>query len=123
MNTIDLLWELTEPATNKLGVLLRPDKFLGTEVQPELDDEGKPYFTLRKLYEVLDVDSIEIVYIPNSELILVCDEEGLLKADPLMNRMASLLAEQQIVGNALLCHTKLILCKFWATGPISFFLK
>ena len=61
MNTIDLLWELTEPATNKLGVLLRPDKFLGTEVQPELDDEGKPYFTLRKLYEVLDVDSIEIV--------------------------------------------------------------
>ena len=108
MNTIDLLWELTEPATNNLGVLLRPDKFLGTEVQPELDDEGKPYFTLRKLYEVLDVDSIEIVYIPNSELILVCDEEGLLKADPLMNRMASLLAEQQIVGNALLCHTELI---------------
>ena len=108
MNTIDLLWELTEPATNKLGVLLRPDKFLGAEVQPELDDEGKPYFTLRKLYEILDVDSIEIVYIPNSELILVCDEEGLLKADPLMNRMASLLAEQQIVGNALLCHTELI---------------
>ena len=106
MNTIDLLWELTEPATNKLGVLLRPDKFLGTEVQPELDDEGKPYFTLRKLYEVLDVDSIEIVYIPNSELILVCDEEGLLKADPLMNRMASLLAEHQIVGNVLLCHTE-----------------
>jgi hypothetical protein len=108
MNTIDLLWELTTPATQKLGVLLRPDKFMGTEIQPELDDEGNPYFTLRKLYEVLDVDSIEIVNVPNSELILVCDEEGLLKAEPLLNRMASLLAEQQIVGNALLCHTDLI---------------
>ena len=108
MNTIDLLWELTEPATNKLGVLLRPDKFLGTEVQPEIDEEGKPFFGLSKLYDVLDVDRIEIVYIPNSELILVCDEEGLLKAEPLLNRMASLLAEQQIVGNALLCHTDLI---------------
>ena len=108
MNTIDLLWELTTPATQKLGVLLRPDKFMGTEIQPELDDEGYPYFTLRKLYEVLDVDSIEIVNVPNSELILVCDEEGLLKAEPLLNRMASLLAEQQIVGNALLCHTDLI---------------
>ena len=108
MNTIDLLWELTEPATNKLGVLLRPDKFLGTEVQPEVDEEGKPFFGLSKLYDVLDVDRIEIVYIPNSELILVCDEEGLLKAEPLLNRMASLLAEQHIVGNALLCHTDLI---------------
>ena len=108
MNTIDLLWELTEPATNKLGVLLHPDKFLGIEIQPEVDEEGQPFFGLSKLYDVLDVDRIEIVYIPNSELILVCDEEGLLKAEPLLNRMASLLAEQQIVGNALLCHTDLI---------------
>lgn len=108
MNTIDLLWELTTPATEKLGVLLRPEKFMGTEIQPELDEEGNPFFSLGKLYEVLDVDRIEIVYVPNSELILICDEEGLLKAEPLLNRMASLLAEQQIVGNALLCHTDLV---------------
>jgi hypothetical protein len=39
---------------------------------------------------------------------LVCDEEGLLRDNPSLNRMASILAQQQIVGNALLCHTNLI---------------
>jgi hypothetical protein len=108
MNTIDLLWELTTPATNKLGVLLSPDKFLGTEVEPEIDEDGNPFFSLGKLYEVLDVDSIEIVYVPNSELILVCDEEGLFRNEPTINKMASVLAEQGIVGKVLLCHTDLI---------------
>ena len=106
--TIDLLWELTQPASNGVGMLLSLDKFTGTEVEPELDDEGKPYFTLAKLYEVLNVDRIEIVYVPDSELILVCDEEGLLRDSPSLNLMASILAQQQIVGNALLCHTSLI---------------
>lgn len=108
MNTkLELLWELTQPANEKLGVLLQVEKFTGKNIQPKVDEEGS-YFDLEQLYSILECDCISIVNVPNSELILVCDEEGLFKQGATFNLMASTLAETPLVGNVLLCHTSLV---------------
>jgi hypothetical protein len=65
----------------------------------------KGSFTLEELQAAVG-GYIEVVRVPNSEnLILVVNEEGLLKKLPL-NEQATLLAQQPIVGDVVLCTLK-----------------
>ena len=62
-------------------------------------------YKLQELYELLGCRTVEVVYTPVKDLILICDEESRV-FDAKDNTQASNLAGQSIVGTALACHTK-----------------
>ena len=78
----------------------------GTKLQTK--PENGVSFQLKELYALLGVDIIEIIQLKN-DLILVCDEEGKLKADPEFNPIATFLYQEargpvdEIYGNVLVC--------------------
>lgn len=94
-------------ATTPQAKLLKPNK-------PEeivAPKNGKS-FTLDEVYKLLDVQMIKVVRL-KANLILICDEEGLLHKDPVVNREATRLYQESagtqsvgIVGNAILCSSK-----------------
>lgn len=57
---------------------------------------------LDQMYQCIGCSTIEIVRLPHTTGCLIVDECGLLKEDPQINPAATLLAEQPIVGTALL---------------------
>lgn len=57
---------------------------------------------LDQMYQIIGCSTIEIVRLPHNTGCLIVDESGLLKEDPQLNPVASLLAGQPIVGTALL---------------------
>lgn len=65
-------------------------------------------FELEELYELLEVDMIEIVPSSNGRQLVVIDEEGKLKQNPIVNGLASIACfpggRDMIVGNALICN-------------------
>lgn len=77
---------------------LTPDRYI----------DGKWCFDMAKVKKALDIDYFEIVCIPDTEFILVCDEEALLKSEPIRNNLATILAGIPIYGNVLYCHTSAI---------------
>lgn len=58
-------------------------------------------FTLEELYGLLECEMIEIATTFQDGKMLVVDEEGLLKPDPIVNQVASMLVGDYIVGNAI----------------------
>lgn len=76
------------------------------KIKPEKVVDGGVYFDINAVKETLDIDYFEIVDVPsNKNLILVCDEEGLLQENPVLNFTATILAKRQIVGNVMVCNT------------------
>lgn len=75
------------------------------EIQPKDAERG---FTLEECYEHIGCDLVEVVNL-NDGRIIILDEEGLLKADPVINFIATGLASHAykqffpIVGNCILC--------------------
>ena len=63
----------------------------------------RKYFSLKELQDYVD-GYIEIVRLPISR-ILIINEEGLLRHLP-NNRIASMLAGAEIVGNVVLCNSQ-----------------
>lgn len=63
-------------------------------------------FTLKELYGLLECEMIEIATIFQDGKMLVVDEEGLLKPDPVVNPVASMLVGDYIVGNAIVLDNK-----------------
>lgn len=57
---------------------------------------------LDQMYQIIGCSSLEIVRMPRTDGCIIVDDEGLLKDDPQLNPAATLLAEQPIVGTALL---------------------
>ena len=73
--------------------------------------EYKGEFTLDSLYETLNCEMIEVVNLKN-DLILICDEEALFRAYPVLNliatkmyREASGSDEVGIIGRCIICHS------------------
>ena len=59
-------------------------------------------------YSQINADSIEIVRFNRAmKHVLIVDEEGLLKSNPKMNMIASMLAGQMIVGTVLIAREDL----------------
>jgi hypothetical protein len=82
--------------------------FLPTVTEPtEIVPANGSDFTLQELYNAIGCEMIEIVYLPN-DIILIVDEEGMLKPNPVINRLASHFAHQRIVGNAILCPKAMV---------------
>ena len=87
--------------------LIKP-KGSAEDVSPK---NGKS-FTLDEVYELLEVQMVEVVRLKDG-LILICDEEGLFKSNPVINTEATRMYQESaktqsvgIVGNAILCSSK-----------------
>lgn len=106
MNTITLQPSVKKIVDSGVGVLITPagGYDVVNVVPPTVEHEGDMVFGLSGLYNAIGCDSIELVDVPDTEYILVCDEEGLWN-NPTLNIEATELAGRPIVGNVLLCHT------------------
>jgi len=68
-------------------------------------------FQLDELYKLLKVEMIEVVTL-HKGMIIICDEEGLLKDEPILNIPATRLYQQHygpevaIFGNAIICESR-----------------
>ncbi len=84
--------------------------FRAIEVKPE---DGK-HFHLKELYNMLQCDLVEVVYLDH-ESIMIVDEEGKFRHEPVVNVTATLLALEKnaihpndvIVGHALVCDSSM----------------
>jgi len=73
--------------------------------------EFKGEFTLDSLYEVLDCEMIEVVNLKD-DMILICDEEALYKAHPVVNMIATNMYQEAygtnevgIIGKCIICQS------------------
>jgi hypothetical protein len=76
--------------------------------------EYKGEFSLDALYQALDCSTIEVVNLKDN-LILICDEEALYKAYPVVNMIATNMYREAyntnevgIIGDCVICHTKAV---------------
>ena len=95
---------------NEDAVLIKPD---GT-VEDSNPTNDKYHFELKTLYKLINCDLIEVVNL-NEELILIIDEEGKCKSDPVVNKEATALCKHHIkgwndtiVGSAVLCPSSML---------------
>ena len=73
--------------------------------------EYKGEFTLDALYQALDCSTIEVVNLKDN-LILICDEEALYKAHPVVNMIATNMYREAygtdevgIIGGCIICQS------------------
>jgi hypothetical protein len=59
--------------------------------------------TFSSLRDLINANLAELVYLPN-DLVMMVDEEGLLKANCVINNRASSIADRLIVGKAIVIH-------------------
>lgn len=85
-----------------MATLYYPDGTIIEDVEPENERKG---FQLNELYKLLNCDMVEIVHLPNREIMIV-DEEGWLKQNAEYNELASSIAGVDIAGRALVCKAK-----------------
>ena len=100
----DIIAMLNMVVSNEKGYILRADGSI-----KEYKFAGKTY-DIQKIKDLCNFDYIELVYLPN-DIIMIVDEEGLLKSKP-YNFVASVIYQGAyddgnlgIVGDAILCHT------------------
>jgi hypothetical protein len=88
-----------------MATLYNPDGTTQT-VEPTNPKKG---FQLRELYRLLECDMIQIIYPPDSETIMVIDEEGKFQPNYRRNAKATeimgpnLFVGDEVVGIALVC--------------------
>lgn len=79
-----------------------------TKISPKSKKDG---FRLEELYKLLECRLVEVLYLPNDEIMIV-DEEFLLKNDPILNVEATKVASnglgyyQPICGHAIVCKNE-----------------
>jgi len=100
----DIIEMLNLAVSNEKGYRLSADGRMS-----EYKFDGETY-DIQKIKDLCNFDYIEIVYLPN-DLIMIVDEEGLLKSKP-YNFVASVIYQAAyddkslgIVGDAILCHS------------------
>ena len=108
--------ELLTTTTMAVGLapVLISQELDGYKISPAKPENGTDY-QLDELRRLIGCDFVEIVYVPNTDLILVIDEEGKLNGS-LINVGASYVAhaykaisdDDLIHGNAILCNTNLV---------------
>jgi hypothetical protein len=98
---------ITHSVANDFGVCYMVDGDI-KKVKAEKFINGRYCFDMASVKKALDIDMFEIVYVPNTDYILICDEEALLKSDAIYNFTASMIAGQSIVGNVMICHTSMV---------------
>ena len=79
--------------------------------------ENNQNFELKELYALLECDTIEVVYLGDTGMIMIIDEEGALKNEPEFNEFATVMwrhyeplaAGQHLFGKVLLCPTECLI--------------
>ena len=81
---------------------------------PTVDDNGSMVYDLKAVKSACNFDYVEIVRLQD-DMILLCDEEGLCKANPVVNTIATKLYQSAyktnqvgIIGDCVICHTKAV---------------
>jgi len=81
---------------------------------PTVDDNGSMVYDLKDVKSACNFDYVEIVRLQD-DMILLCDEEGLCKANPVVNIIATKLYQSAyktnevgIIGDCVICHTKAV---------------
>lgn len=81
---------------------------------PTVDDNGTMVYDLKAVKSACNFDYVELVRL-NDGMILLCDEEGLLKGEPKVNTIATKLYQSAygtdqvgIVGDCVICNTKAV---------------
>jgi hypothetical protein len=81
---------------------------------PTVDDNGSMVYDLKAVKSACNFDYVEIVRLQD-DMILLCDEEGLCKANPVVNIIATKLYQSAyktnevgIIGDCVICHTKAV---------------
>lgn len=76
----------------------------------KIEPKNKKNFTLKELYEILDCDTIEVVYLSNGNIMII-DENGKLLDKRYNDYATNILRTDNpdnrdfIVGNALVCNS------------------
>ena len=89
-----------------MAILYKQDGEIVEDIQPK---NGKR-FTLEELYEMLDCETVERVFIEGTKVIMIVDENGKLKRRP-RNQTATMIYHRRqrmnpwgwIAGDALVC--------------------
>ena len=76
--------------------------------------KNKSHFKLKELYALLGCDMIEVVYLGDTGMIFIIDENGAINGDPQLNEFATVLwrhhepnaAGQYLFGKVILCPTE-----------------
>jgi hypothetical protein len=81
---------------------------------PTVDNNGTMVYDLKAVKSACNFDYVELVPL-NDGMILLCDEEGLLKGEPKVNTIATQLYQNAygtdqvgIVGDCVICNTKAV---------------
>ena len=81
---------------------------------PTVEDDGTMVYDLKAVKSACNFDYVEIVRLQD-DMILLCDEEGLCKANPVVNIIATKLYQSAyktnevgIIGDCVICHTKAV---------------
>ena len=81
---------------------------------PTVEDNGNMVYDLNAVRSACNFDYVEIARL-RDDIILLCDEEGLCKANPVVNLLATKLYQNAyktnevgIIGDCVICHTKAV---------------
>jgi hypothetical protein len=81
---------------------------------PTVEDNGNMVYDLNSVRSACNFDYVEIARL-RDDIILLCDEEGLCKANPVVNIIATKLFQNAIgservgiIGDCVICHTKAV---------------
>ena len=81
---------------------------------PTVEDNGNMVYDLKAVRSACNFDYVEIVRLQD-DMILLCDEEGLCKANPVVNTIATKLFQNAIgservgsICDCVICHTKAV---------------
>lgn len=107
MYTTQMISELFGGIDENVGVIIPVHSPEFVKVAPTKQYEDRNVLDIDDVKKRINCEYFEIVRIPNSDYILVADEEGLFN-NPMVNIVASRLVGVPIVGDVMLCHTSLV---------------
>ena len=104
---------MTEQVKSNKGFIIKTNGDV-KPFNPTVEDDGTMVYDLKAVKSACNFDYVEIVRLQD-DMILLCDEEGLCKANPVVNLLATKLYQSAyktnqvgIIGDCVICHTKAV---------------
>jgi hypothetical protein len=104
---------MTEQVKSNKGFIIKTNGDV-VPFNPTVEDDGTMVYDLKAVRSACNFDYVEIVRLQD-DMILLCDEEGLCKANPVVNTIATKLFQNAIgservgiIGDCVICHTKAV---------------
>lgn len=104
---------MTEQVKSNKGFIIKTNGDVAP-FNPTVEDNGNMVYDLNAVRSACNFDYVEIARL-RDDIILLCDEEGLCKANPVVNTTATKLFQNAIgservgiIGDCVICHTKAV---------------